>query len=535
MNAHRRGWLALPLAMAATVSSGCLPRGEPPAGKQLIADHDAFLGAMVPPNGDGLLRILFMRPNPDPGGADLYEVSVDQSGEPSPERLLISDIEAELDLGCTWKIAPCSFDAKGRVMVYPNNPPPPPPGEYVKPLSVDPITGEVTDIDLSAGYRSGSGQRSFMLGPYATPQTGTLTEADGSTTSVELRTSQEGVSSPAFYEFIGEDFYYLDTQNRLIDLPPSKVPQQLATGVIAVAVASTPDGPLMMLTRPTADPELFQFSLRDPISGAETALPFQQRGNVQFSDDFSWLVYEVRGLDPTTNTYGSTFTLFDRSTGATQLLDVPAASVAWRPHRNQLWAWTYDNAEQEVISIVTPGSPTVTVTGTRFEGFSDSGTYWFSTVTSPNKSEQALDVGVADDPMGPRFHCNPPETFLIDRAELPDGRVLGSFYGKDVQRADVITVDPRTGERHVLAEAGRIAALGQTRFMGMFRFQEGRGDLTAVNLETGRSTVLAPEFTVTAFAEPQGQDLLAPGARIIYQFQARSASPYDGIWLVNAP
>jgi hypothetical protein len=77
--------------------------------------------------------------------------------------------------------------------------------------------------------------------------------------------------------------------------------------------------------------------------------------------------------------------------------------------------------------------------------------------------------------------------------------------------------------------------VGETRFMGLFHFVEGRGDLTAVALDTGAATVLAPEFTVAAQAEPQGADLLAPGARIVYQFQARTASPYDGIWVTPCP
>jgi len=87
----------------------------------------------------------------------------------------------------------------------------------------------------------------------------------------------------------------------------------------------------------------------------------------------------------------------------------------------------------------------------------------------------------------------------------------------------------------VVARRGLLVTSGQTRMMGLFHIGEGRGDLTTIDLDTAQATVLAPEFTVTASAEPQGADALAPGTRIVYQFQARTASPYDGIWVATAP
>jgi hypothetical protein len=47
--------------------------------------------------------------------------------------------------------------------------------------------------------------------------------------------------------------------------------------------------------------------------------------------------------------------------------------------------------------------------------------------------------------------------------------------------------------------------------------------------------VLAPEFALGALVEPQGADRVAPGTHVAYQFQARFASPYDGIWLATIP
>jgi hypothetical protein len=531
------------VALAVAVSTAaCLPQGAPPAGRQIVADRSASLGAMVPPNGDGISRVLFMRPNAtDSAGADLYVIAVDGSGELSPERLLVSDIAADDDLGCTWKVAPCGFDARGRIAVYRNGPPPQP-GTFVGVTLVDPVTGDVTETSPFPGYTlsSPSGQRSFVMDPYVMgappPSAGTLTEADGRTARVQLGTSSYG--GPEYYGFTGEDFYYIDPNADLIDLPPSDVPRQVAAGVAQVNVWMTPDGPLMLLSGPTADPTVEQLSLRDPVTGALTVLPFTGPGYPSWSSDFRYLLYTHGSFDPSTMIAQDTYALFDRTSGATLPLDLPAGGYVqpqWRPGRDQIWIGTAYDAASPAVAILTPGAPTITVTGPRFQAFSDSGTYWFSTTDSPNVANPALDVGVADDPTGPRYPYNPPGTWVDSQWELPDGRLLESTYVKDIQRADAIVVDPRTGDSRLLAERGRIAALGQTRFMGMYHFEGGRGDLTFVELDTGRSTVLAPEFTITAFAEPQGADLLAPGARVVYQFQARTSSPYDGLWLVNSP
>ncbi len=81
------------------------------------------------------------------------------------------------------------------------------------------------------------------------------------------------------------------------------------------------------------------------------------------------------------------------------------------------------------------------------------------------------------------------------------------------------------GATELLARRGRIAAVGRTRVIGMFHMDEARGDLTAIQLDTGRSTILAPEFTVTAFAEQADGDPVALGTPIVYQFQARPRRP----------
>ncbi|HVT06477.1 MAG TPA: hypothetical protein VHO67_03425 [Polyangia bacterium] len=523
------------LFVAVSATAACLPRGEAPAGRQLIADRAASLGALVPPNGDGVLRILLLRPAAaDSTGSDLFVVSIDADGQQSPERLLISDINTEDGVGCSWKVAPCSFDARGRVFVYRNSPVSATPGDFgPPPVWVDPISGDIQEAPLTQIWSPSDLRWAVVQQPDRTnanpppPATATLTEADGRTTTVQLASSDPTSGGYWFPRFVGEDFVYLDPQGEVMDIPPSGVPQQLAKGVTGFTASPTPDGPLLILSRATTTSSVTQMSIRDPVTGQETQLPFPGPATIGLSPDGQWLLHIDDGPS------ASRYTLFNYHSGASQTLDFPPGVEAWwRPGHDEVWFNSPGDAPR--ISAVTPGGPSVTVDGVYLSGFSSSGTYWFGT-QDPTVDPPIQEVGLADDPAGPRVPYNPPGTYVDKQEELPDGRILASVFAKDQQRTDVITVDPRTGDRQLLAERGVLAAVGQTRFIGMFHFQGGRGDLTAVDLTSGHPTVLAPEFAVTAFAEPQGTDLVAPGTRVVYQFQARTASPYDGVWLVDCP
>jgi hypothetical protein len=500
-----------------TTTTACLPRGNPPAGRQLIADRSAALAALAPSNGDGMLRVLFMRPNAqDSAGSDLYVVSLDPAGELSPERLLISDINTEFNVGCSWRIAPCAFDAKGRAQVYRSGAPQLATG--LTPTRVDPVTGAIEDVivDYNTAF-SASGQRSFVHDANYT--SGTLHDADGHATAIQL-ISPGQFSVTRSYEFVGDDFYFINPQNELIDIPPSDVPRQVATQITDFSAWPSPDGPVLILTRGISDAGVRQCSVRDPVSGRETPVPADGCPYAKPSPDWEWLL--------------AGDTLVNWHTGATQVVDIPSFfNAQWRPGHGQLWGSEGGEGALSVW-VVTPGNPPITVEGVALSGFSEDGAYWFG-ISDFTSSTPALTVGLADDPTGARFPYNPPGTALEGQWGLPDGRLLLSADVNNVQRADAIVVDPRTGDRRVLAERGEVAAVGQTRFIGMYHFETGRGDLTAVELDSGKATILAPEFTVTAFAEPQGTDLVAPGTRLLYQFQARTPSPWDGIWLTNCP
>jgi len=507
-------------------TAACLPRGTPPAGRQLITDRGASLAALVPPNGDGLLRILVMRPGATTDSADLSVVTLDADNQRSPERLLISDIDPVSSVNCPGGVAPCSFDDSGRVQVFKKS---------GGPIWVDAVTGEIFDVPPVDPRPTGQ--------PYftsdATQTSGTFHDGRGGTMPIQL--APPDYSGPAFPPFTvsGSDFYYVDPQHNLIDIPPSDVPEQVATGVTYYNFWTTSDGPLLVLTRRTADGTGSQSSIGDPRLGMETVLPFDAYG-ASLSPNGRWVLGRP---DNQQNQY----TFFDRSSGAqsTVTLGDPSSYVQWRPGTSEAWVTSVSTSDNSpTVWVLNPDAPAVSVPGARMSGlatvgaggaFTADGKYWFSTTSSIDSLTAVIGVGTADDPTGPRYDLNPPGTNVYQSWYLPDGRFLTTNWPSDTSRADANLLDPRTGEARTLGRRGVVAGVGQTRFMGMFHVYQSRGDLVAGGFDSADSTVLAPEFTVRAFAEPQGADLLAPGTRIVYQFQARAASPYDGIWVTECP
>jgi hypothetical protein len=524
------------------VAAACLPRGAPPAGRQVVADRQSKLTGLLPPTGDGVLRMLVTRPGSESGGADLYVVSVDSTGGQPVERLLVSNIDATSGLECNFGVAPCTSINAGGVWAY---------RAQGTPVLVDVVTGVVQEL-MSYPTQSQSGQWYYAPAAQGPP----ILFGPGG--------RKMAVPDAVTWRFIGDDFYYETPQGDLMDMPVSGTPQKVATGLIVCASPSpglgtsqclpfwgavTPDGTVLFLEHKVSDPN-HPWSIRDPLNGAETALPFNG-SSVQLSPDGRWV------LDLEEAAYGQ-IAFFDYRAGATTNVTVPmsfppgltgspfTASTDWRPGTSEVWLESYDAAQ--TIWIVDPTKPATSVTGAVLdpEGtpfgqvsyFTPDGAYWFSTTGNFNTSTPVVQVGSADDPAGPRLALNTADQYLDPVWQFADGRLLLSVYVKMAdyeERADAILFDPQTGAAGLVGERGRIATVGQTRMMGMFHFHEERGDLTVFDVGTGNATILAPEFATTAFAEQQGADQLAPGTRIAYQFQARTDSPYDGIWVAESP
>jgi hypothetical protein len=512
-------------ALVAATTAGCLPRGAPPGGRQVVADRKATLEAIVPPNGDGVLRILVLKPGAVADSQDLYLLSVDDADQPPSEQLVLSGVNSQDGFGCIDRVAPCgSISRDGALWVGGNS----------GLVRVNPYTGAQIPV-RSFPVISPSGDRFFIRDQNRS----TLYQSDGSAVELDL----EPGYGPAYFGFFGEDFYYVTPQGELMRLPPSGVPEQLATGVEGFSGTPTPDGTLLILIRATSDPSVQAYSFRDPLTGAETALPFS--GFPSVSPGGQWLV------DTDTSSGGLTF--FNFRSGAQSVVAIPGLDPSsfvfptWRPGSSQVW-FTIESEYTPTVWIFSPDESPISVPGVRlvpvgktgFEWqqnvFTADGAHWFSTASGPDVTTPVIQVGRTDDPTAPRFELLPQGTSLFNAWLLADGRLLTAVYTDSMPRSDVFATNLDTGERVQLAERGRVAAVGDTRLVGMFHFDPNyRGDLTTVELASGQQTILAPEFAVTAFVEPQGTDLVPPGARVVYQFQARTDSPYDGIWVVNSP
>jgi hypothetical protein len=541
----------MPIAALAAVTAGCLPRGEPPVGRQILADRQANLVGLLPPTGDGVIRAFVTRPAAQPPTTDipanfandpiddLFEISVDATGGPPTETLLVPNIDGIDLLGCGFNVAPCSGIGARMLIVV---------SVVGGQLSVDALTGQVQPL---AGYGmfSPDRQRFFVNTSIPGSPRGTLYDGEGGATTLDD-------ASSAF--FIGNDLFYVTSAGDVMDVGPSGVLQRMATGVdscipqnqdlsatpgvpcIPFVGQETPDGTALMLHMQAAGPNGESWAVRDPLTTTQTWLPFDG-SEARLSPDDRWFF-----MGASNGSGDLQFTFFDYRAGVQKTGDVsvstnfPAGAdfltARWRPGTEEVWINT--GFDTPTVWILAPDQPPASIPGFFLYGFTPDGTYWLSQTSVGETATPVIQVGAVDDPGGARFDLNTSSTYVDQISQFADGTLMVPAYTKlddEQERIDVSVVDPRTGASRLLAQRGRLAAVGTTRMMGMFHWNELRGDLTVADPSSGVATVLAPEFTTTAFAEPRGDDLLAPGAPIVYQFQARTASPYDGIWLTSCP
>jgi len=520
---------AFGLACAAACAAACVPRGEPPAGRQLVADRVTVIGGFARPNGDGITRVLLMR-RPDASQLqsyfDLYVASVDATGAPPVERLLATNVSPQGDYGCFAGLTACPFlDARGRLLVATGYDP-----TLSVPLiaRIDPVTGARQEIGASSySFFSPSRERFVVMADPRTPGA-TLYENDDRVLLLVDATSAQ---------FVGEDLYYATSQGDLKRIVPGGVAEVLATGITSFSPAQDPAAGVITLSRPTADRTVSAVSFLDTVTLQETAAP-AGLSRFELSPDGRWIV----AIDVA----AQRATFIERTTGVTDTLDLPPDSggqYEWRPGHDEAWFGSASYS-RPTVTIKKPGAPPIEVPGMAYPQadnerngtslFTHDGAYWFSSRAAPDEVP-IIQVGSADDPMGARFDLVPVGTYVGGYWHLVDGRLLTTAQIHDWHRSDVYVIDPVTGASSGLGEAGFVMVVGQTRLLAGLHVNDDRGDLTVVDLGSGRATVLAPEFTLGAAVEPQGADRVAPGAYVAYQFQARFASPYDGIWLTTVP
>jgi hypothetical protein len=518
------------LAVLSLAAGACLPRGEPPAGHQILADETASLLQLIPSGSDGMRQVLFFRPSQrqDPDLVDLWALTLDPNDQPSPERLLVSGIASGLELSYKPAAGSSGFpvDAHGRVYVFTDE------GDDL--FRVDAATGDRMDVGPDQyAILSPSGQRILTRaasGPY------TLFEADDRTITLDGSQGQ----------FFGETLFYLSPDCNLMRLVAGGAPEQVASGISSYYLLR---GTVMYVQHlglgmcgatdylgPPSGPQ----ALLDLVTLQEMPLPAGLQvtpGNL--SSDGRWMI--SYHFDQTT--FQSQQVIVDLTTGSTEPLDPNIGYGMWRPGHDELWLVAMDASKPGLagasLNIKTPGQPPVTVPGVYPSGFNEDGRYWFSRGAPPDQLLASDLVGDADDPTGPRYHAVPEGSGLGLAQTLADGRLMvESYTSVDTFRSDdYLIVDPRNGAMSTLGLRGYLSALGKDRLVGIFDYVFERGDLTAVDFATGRRTILAAEDAMAAIVEGNTSDSaqLPPGARVVYQFRARFESPWSGLWLTTVP
>jgi hypothetical protein len=340
--------------------------------------------------------------------------------------------------------------------------------------------------------------------------------------------------------FVGEVLIFVTAQQELMRILPGGAPERVAAGVVGLSRQITDGDRLIVLLRPTADPMVNEASVLDVVTLEEASAP---PGALAFTLSPSGRWFYRADFET------GRFIFVERATGLQDVVEFPPyriSSYEWRPGHDEVWfqnPWI-DPAQAPTISIKKPGAPAVEIPGFPFpygdpsgqaSFFTHDGVYWFSSRAAPGEPP-IVQVGSADDPTGDRFDVAPAGTFSFNYWPVADGRLLvptSVLSGFD--RNDIYLADPATGSSQLLGESGLVLAVGESRLLMSEFVNESKGDLTAIELATGRATVLAPEFALGAFVEPRGADGVAPGAQVAYQFQARFSSPYDGIWLTTVP
>jgi hypothetical protein len=501
----------------------------------VIADRASYLTGIVPPTSDGILRLLVARISPDGARNDLYVVSVPDTGPPS-ERLLIADLPSGVP--CSPRIsgflaAPCyPTDGTGRLYLYTSVDP----NQGTRGISrLDPLTGERLDFG-DGRYFNLSRSRDRVL--VVRESDATLYESDGQATHLA------GVY-PGYAAFVDEDLFYVDMDQGLMHLPPHGVPELVRAGVTGFYEQKTDTGPVLDTVTPGADPSVGSSSILDPVTLEDLFTPIEH-DPISVSPDRRWLLVD-HGV-------GQGVTFIDGVTGDRE--DVPPLDSItpfnheWRPGHAEVWfmasIYRPDSPPPALTWIKAPGKPAITVplfaeglydvtSGRSFLSiFTTDGTYWFSHPLSM-LGRPAIQIGRADDPNGTHLDFNPTGTYNGGYQSLADGRLLVSAYYGNFQRSDISAIDPATGARQLLGEEGTVLVVGQQRLLANLHVIDGYGDLTAIDLPDGHSTLLAAEFTYIAFVESQSRGDVQQGARVAFQFRARFDSPYDGIWVTALP
>lgn len=563
MPGYGRGCIrALVLTVGVASGLGCLPAGEAPKGRQLIADR-AVSGAFFSPSGLDPARSHLLVGGPArtssviefSGGwyttmlSDLYLVDVSDAAA-SPIRLdqRVPAVRNLNGAAIDMLFGDLPRDSRGRLLLHTLD---------VEASSGQPVIAvdrfdpdaHVTDRLVAYDAGTGSGTVSFSVGHtrallYDPPSGSLLVELDGQQVIDSLTAT-----------FVGEDVYYvvggrakpLSTPgpSKLVRIPPGGASESLleSEGYISMEVIQSDEGNLLILRTQSGTSSPLAYLL-DPATLALAPLPFDitSLSFDSLSPDGRWLLFSAY-LD-------GKWLLYDRSTGQTRSLpgalpDAGPTTAAWRPGTDQLWLganggltlWSPD------ASVTLQGTPTTSCLGDfryRSSIFNRDGSLWFSAEWSGGGSRMA--VGLSDAPETPARPIHPDGTWVNRCWELDGHRLLVEARVGDSQDTDLYLFDPASGEIRALAGSSQVVQAGRERMLGFLQWEGWRsaGELALVDYATGARTHLADDVIQAVVDGPggdllSGADPLAPGRHVAFISRNRMDSPYDGLWLTELP
>ena len=568
------------MAAAAVALAGCLPAGNPPAGRHLLRDRTLTGVFFSPSETPGVASYLLVSgplrnpslaaPWSDEVIADVYAPSIESPADavsgladlaPAVEDMEVpggdptnytfaTDFLGRLiflafDAGATSPQAPFAlrrFDCNTGT------------GQVLR--SLDPRSGTFANPDPRVGARP------FLLSPGRTQ----LYAGDSASGHLFGPTTTRPLWQASDVNFVGEDFYGVaslsppgaDTSpagTTILRIRPDAEPEVLlsATGQLGFVPILGAQAPQLLQILHT-DLGDSPFALLDTETLASTALP-TERGYAEFisaSPSGQRLLFRTTLASATpTQPADHRLFIFDWTRGTYALVDAALVGKGigwfseWRPGTNELWfttlpdgfaTWTPENGARTFAATLATypsqqGIPTV---------FSQDGAHWFSSVDG---APPALYVGQADAPGAPSLRLNPPGTQTERHWETEDGRLLVEAWATDPKRSDIYLVDADAGSSRPLASVGHLVTVGRERALALLDWQLTRssGQLALLDFASGARTVLAEDVHAVdvdrgqSAAVPAGADVLAPSTRVAFLTRHRLEAPEDGLWVAVLP
>lgn len=567
-------------AAFACALAGCLPAGDPPAGRHLVKDRTLSGVFLSSSERDGVPSyVLATGPLRNPGlaapyssetVADVYTFA-DATSPATLEGLatlapviLDMDIPAMDPTGYTF-----ATDSRGRLLyVRWNSGTPPGSAEIFELWRLDLASGAGEflayanppyGILQSANPRLGG--RPFLLSPGQT-QVFVYDSGPGYVIGLDRKQYLWLANSPAF---IGEDFYCagilpqgpnaIVSGSNLIRIKPDAAPEVLLSstgqlGLVPIVGDFTPQLILTLYTDQGGAP----FARLDTVTLESTPFP-AEKGQAEFvsaSPDGHFLLFRtaITGGDPSLPT-DHRFFIYEWMADAFVVVDssqtgkVLSGASEWRPGTSDVWFSTLPdgfaiwNPTRGVTTMAGNPNPFADLSGEP-SMFTRDGRHWFSWRLTPRPT---VCVGSADDPLAPLLPVNPTGTEASRYAQLDDGRLLVEAWASDYRRNDIYLVDADAGTTRAIGSAGQLVAVGNDRALALLNWQVSRasGELTLIDYASGARTVLAEDVYAVdvdrgkSAAVPPGTDSLAPGTRVAFLSRNRLEARDDGLWVAELP